>query len=320
MFQTKGEKVDGKETLRNASAVIEKFIDWAEHNYTYHYVEIEDDGYFVDLGSFGEQSLAVSLSNDNYEIDPQQVIEQAEVGLTELQGVRDDLDELFSEYEEPAEVTLEAVLEQMSVGTPEEVRLAGVINAVVDAMKAPEEKPVLSVPAGRAPWPGALKEGIDYTAEDFGQKYLAPPGFVFKGYQGDLRGFTPGTGTGMFLDTEGRVTWRRRHDDLASGGRWLVWHEQDDARGIEGARGFSPDVPPRALNAYGEIMPERDVEVEFSSPGYNWQDGEDFECAKDCLVEENRRYYGGEDLEVQTPEPEVQEAAEAFAPPAEVTV
>lgn len=304
------------EELREVAQEIRSFAEWARGEVFYTYVEISRDLEF-DLGQFGYRETEVTVADDEYPLEAEHMVNQSPLQVKNFEEIADLLDKLADE---------------MDATPPQPARygnltdaLAGMAAAVAQAREllTPAVDPD-ALPPSPLPWPGALREDIDYTADDFPKRYQPPPGYAWDA-QGlnsapdtvdwqDAKciavGFLKRTNQ-MVLDKFGRVSWHERWgDDFAKGVRWPLWHVARD--GIPNARGFTGTSPPRALDQNGLIIPEPHTEgMDYGIPVYNWEtEGEAARAV--TRVEELRR---------ETPDAaEVPAGSEEFEAPAEVSL
>lgn len=283
------------------------------------------DDYYVDLGAFGEQTMYVELNDDYYNIAVSQIMENAPINVSDLREIVAELRALADEPDED-EVTLDTVLSRMvSTGSADDAWLARILMGVADVLrgfpKAPPLGMPLALPAVPAPWPGALRDDIDYTAADFPLRYLPPPGFMWGTGAREETVTDPHDAVSleaatlpackMILDDKGRVSWENRADaDFDEGRRWCVWHKKHD--GIPSAKEFMYDTPPRALDEDGRVMVEsHTLDTEYGDANYNWEGP----ATADAVAKVLR---GRREISVEMPADG--EKREEFAPPAPVSI
>lgn len=281
------------EEIRVAASELDELVTWARNENSSVPVEMKEDEYALDLGQFGMQYIEVELSTDNYEICPIAVLDNGPTSISRIDELVGQFNELADRVDEMTNVepeTLDGMLDRLRTGgTEDEQRLATVLWTVVYAMRDAAKSgasPTPSLPASPLPWPGALQPDIDYTADDFPQRYQPPPGFCWS--DASSRIYTDpntavrieasaiGGGSGMVLDDKGRVRYRKAADgDYGSGDRWFVWHNEreQDGRKIPAGAGFGLDSPPRAIDPHGAVLSEPHTEgTGYDDPDYNWRE------------------------------------------------
>lgn len=277
--------------LRDAADQLRRQGEWLRTSSVEIEVEIENDDYYVDLGAFGEHSMGVTVRDDYYEIDPEEIFDRGPaMESDDLTTIAQKLDETAEALEEARNSTsLTDVLGRMvREGTDKEKMLAIVLGAVCDAVVGANIAPgnghlsVGALPPSPLPWPGALNPEIDYTDPEFALRYQPPPGFVWA--DGDTRSISyrdavrkpAGSLEGlMHMDDNGRVVWIQKapDSDYTSGERFLVWHSEREENGhtIPAARGYNDSTPPRALTELGRIIEEPHTSgTEHGLHNYNW--------------------------------------------------
>jgi len=278
-------------------------------------VTIVRDEYYVDFGVLGEQPIYVEVTDDYCPIAVSDIMDYAPHDPDNLVA------ELREAIDEKSMASLDDVLGTMVASSVEEdVKLAQVLMAVAEAFRGfPTTAPGApsALPDTPLPWPGALREDIDYTADDFPLRYQPPPGYAWT--SGSSVSVTPDKAVkktcesmrsapkrgNMILDNKGRVSWILRDgDDLADEhGRWAVWFNQRD--GIpEGTGSFNDSTYPLPIDQSGYVMGEWK-----DSSGHHgvWVNDSDTETGL-RRVQEIRDAFGGE------------KKKEAFEPPAPVSV
>jgi hypothetical protein len=308
---------------------LDEVVDWKRGSVVELAVKLEDDEYYVDLGAFGEQTMYVCQESDYYPIDVDQVMDHAP---RDVEEIRDTLREILEAEDEKEPSSLDDVLAQMAAtGTSDEKKLALVLMAVADAVRhfpttgAVGAPPAL--PATPAPWPGALRDNIDYTADDFPLRYQPPPGYVWTKAKGttpvpyteaeklDCEALRSGSGVGeMILDANGCISWIKRDgDELADdNGRWALWlHERD---GIPAGNGnHNHNTLPLPIAERGARM---NGWVDSSGRSSAWRTTSDWDTAR-RRIEQMRAEYTNTSV-VETPAEE--KPKEEFAPPEPVTL
>jgi hypothetical protein len=258
------------------------------------------------------------LIDEDHYIEPHVILDKWGGGVDGLDTMANTLEAIASDVEARTP-NLDGAIESMRAAGGRMKHLADAIAAVRDAFEATAGA-LNPLPEKPLPWPGALRPDIDYTAEDFPLRYQPPPGFDWcnvaergVAYQdAEAVDATSIKGSKIIIDHKGRVSWLNRDDDaLAEGRRWPVWHlKRDD---IPYARGFDGGTPPRAIDSFGNIIPEPHTEgTEFGEAGANWKTERDYETAKTQLSQ----IIGNA---VIWPQQNAEQGGE-FAPPAEVAI
>lgn len=323
------------EELRESAEQLRGFATWCRNEYADMYVLIERDTEYFDLGAFGECSTSISLEDENYSIDPQEVLDKGGWHPDQFDELADKFDMAAEALEALENPSLDGVLNELvASGNPRDVSLGNMLKVLVHAfdkhMPIPTPGIILGpaivtpLPASPLPWPGALREDIDYTADDFPLRYQPPPGFAWadgipqvsheKAKKVEVSG---GTGGHMLLDNRGRVAYSLLADDpMTSGSRWSVWHHERD--GIPQAKGFGPGTTPRTLDSLGYVIPEPNTEgTEFGKREYNWIERD--EAVREDIFQKLAERATSVPLStlpvVEIPSP----AGEEFAPPAPVS-
>lgn len=264
-----------KDTLLELAERLEEVVTWRKSYDTVDTsVSITDDEYYIDFGALGEQPVYVEVSNDYYPISVSSILDHSPHDLEDL------LNDLREAIDEKSTASLDDVLATMVASSnEEEAKLAVALKAVMEAMQgfsltvvgAPLTADPSALPDKPMPWPGALREDIDYTADDFPLRYQPPPGWGWASASSSpvmvvpehaaritceaLRKLRASETGRMVLDAKGCVSWIKRGDDTLDDekGRWLVWmHERD---GIpRGNGGFSGPTLPLPIAENGEVM------------------------------------------------------------------
>jgi hypothetical protein len=230
------------------------------------YVNLEASKEF-DLGEFGYRETSIEFEDYEISLDAEEILDKYPIETDDFDSLADELEEF--------EVTLDDVLAQMEDTQP------GLVTAVKNAIT--KFKSVFTsegpLPLKPLPWPGALKPEIDYTAKDFPLRFQPPPGFDWYNVSYS-QGVPPEQAVSvianvkpngvMVLDSLGRVQYEAKdgQDPFTDGRRWKVWHIPRD--GIPSATGFSTPTEERALDEFGNVIPQPGRQLEKPS---NWDVG-----------------------------------------------
>lgn len=319
-----------KETLQELAERLQEVVDWRKSSdHVEMAVNITDDEYYVDFGVLGELPIYVEVRDDYYPISVNEVMDSCP---QDLEGLLSDLREAI---EKPSVSSLDEVLGKM-VESPveEEAKLAIALKAVIGAMQgfstavvgAPADPSVL--PATPMPWPGALREDIDYTADDFPLRYQPPPGYDWAGetsstqattYQGatketceKLRKRLASETGCMVMDNKGRVSWSHRDsDDLSDDkGRWRIWFFERDGVPM-GTGNFNSSTKPLAIDQDGYPMESWTSSTGRSGENAAWNSDSEAERARQRLQQIRDQYEW---------KPAGEKPKEAFEPPASVSI
>lgn len=252
---------------------LRNFGEFAQGEYIRMSVELEQDEYYVDLGVFGEQSMSVNLEESDYQFDADDVLERYPLSSQEFIDLAEELEN--DDEEVVKELTLDSVLAQMEQNG--EGVLATALRTTAQAFQTAlreakeQAKAALSalmpLPPKPLPWPGALRDDIDYTDPQFPLRYQPPPGYDWTRFGSSSaeswQTVKPteatnvlATGTNMIMDKAGRVSWTQRaEDDLTSGVRWSLWFLERD--GIPAGTGqFTSSTRPLAIDTNGDVIGE----------------------------------------------------------------
>ena len=277
---------DVREVARN----LERTHSWLVNNVAYADVSLCREEYF-DLGTFGEQSTEIEISEDDYEVDPQPIFDQGPVDSSELTTMAAYLNELADAIEE-SKPSLDTVLDDMlTYGDARQKALAVALASVAQMhvttyALASNGNAVRVVPDRPLPWPGALNPDIDYAADDFPLRYQPPPGYDWANIRSNSVPYdaaekvASSIKAAMILDPQGRVRWMAEAPDttLPYEG-WRVWHMGRD--GIPEAAGFHAASQPRAIDEGGLILDEPWSSLDDYD---NWNCREDYDKAHSRLV------------------------------------
>lgn len=259
----------GVDTLTKIADKLREFGNFAQNNSVYRDIEVTDEYYECDLGQFGYVQTSVTVEQTEYEFEVSELFDDAPIQPGDFDDLADELEE-FEIPEQKAD--LDSVLTAMESNG--EGPLARAIRAVIDVFKEQVMQPMVNLsglsvgalPPKPLPWPGALRNEIDYTAEDFPFRYNPPPGWCWTSPRSQRSALAPDkaeaflagevTSQQMILDNKGRISWiERDDDDLSSGRRWSVWFL--DYLGIPPASGdFTTSTKPLALDADGQVIGE----------------------------------------------------------------
>ncbi len=275
--------MDG-ERIRQIGERLRGFGDFAQGEYIYIPVSVSQEDYYFDLGVFGEQSASVSVEDDSYQLDADNILDKYPIGSSGFLELAEELEGY--EDPQPEKESLDSVLARMEGDG--EGPLARAVRAFVEAFRENAAKVgTLPLPPVPLPWPGALRDDIDYTAPDFPLRYQPPPGHDWAEANDSGRRVSYERAQAvdasrlrdrdrvMVLDNKGRVTWGRsdyQPDQYESGIRWALWYLDRD--GIPSGMSFSGSTWPRAIGGDGSplVYPEHGDTVQVS----------------------NERFYGGE--------------------------
>lgn len=258
------------ERIREIGKKLREFGDFAQGDYVYMPVSVEDEYYEMDLGQFGNQTTTVSAEDDSYQFDADELLNKFPIDSSTFLEFAEELEE----YEAAPDSDLDTVLGRME--NDGQGALARAIRAVVEVFESVAANSIVAaipdmtglsvgpLPPSPLPWPGACRPEVDYTAADFPMRYQPPPGYDWTkrgsssrvGYRDAERIETEvlrnGSGA-IYLDEKGRVSWdrgTRQLDSFESGGsRWAMWYIERN--GIPEAAGFISDTWPRALDMNG---------------------------------------------------------------------
>lgn len=283
--------------FRQMADDLEKVNDFIRGAYPEIDVELEYEKEF-DLGEFGYRSLECSMSDENYGFDLGEVwSSNAPVSANDIEGMVDQLNQHANALEEAEEARAKAALSVVCDALDllaesedeDEQALANTLVLTLALYQRLKAKPTVAVgtpvpafgtslPPAPLPWPGALREDIDYTADDFPQRYQPPPGFdwcdlseVQVNYEHAYRKVAWEVHGAMHLDDKGRVTWHEiaPDADYGDGYRWLVMHHERE--GIPSGQGFDGLTPPRALDEDGRVINQAYLAgKDENHPDYNW--------------------------------------------------
>lgn len=237
------------EELREIAEQIRGFVFWAREEMIYKDVEIT--GYVeLDLGVFGYHETEIGLTDDDYEFDPEDLVNRSPMMVTNFEEIAAALEQQADE--------MEAATVEQSFGS-----LAEALVSIASQVATAQEMLTPAV-EGPQPWPGAKRTDIDYTAKDFPLKYQPPPGFAWASGPrdpGEPNAVEPDKAVRvpfseinrhyMWLSNQGAVIWGESRKPT-KGHRWLVWHLERE--GIPRAKGFTGGDDPRAIDEHGDLI------------------------------------------------------------------
>lgn len=248
------------ERIRKIGEKLREFADFAQGDYISVPVQITQEKEF-DLGAFGYRDTEVTVEDESYQLDADVVLGQYPINS----GAFLELAEELEEYE--AEETLDSVLARMETTEPGLVQAVRAIIQTFRATAATAVQAIVPLPPKPLPWPGALRDDIDYTAPDFPLRYQPPPGYdwAMADDNGTRVPYDAAQCVGaaalrqgvrkIVLDNKGRVTWARSSnqvDPFTDGIRWSVWYLERD--GISAGTSFTGSTWPRALDDGGRTL------------------------------------------------------------------